>query len=78
METTVVNVVRDGDNLIVHARFRFPAADFSADEVTQIVKGFQAPDQTLAAVQISPLQAQINKQMGVSDMVFAKYNPTPR
>ena len=72
MKTIIQNTMRDGGNIVVTTQFLFPADEFTAAEAETIVKGFQAPAPKPAA-NVSPLQAKINKQMGLPDNIFAKY-----
>lgn len=77
MKTTIGQIVKDAGNWTAHVQFSFPADEFTADEVKQIVQSFQAPTPTPKAstsgLHLSAVQQQVNKMMGVSDSVFAKY-----
>jgi len=85
MRMTIQEPVRDGDAFVVRAQFIFPSLEYSADEAKAFVSKIEAEatkmdranqdgqNSKVAAMWIDPIQAQVNKQMGVSDRVFMKY-----
>jgi hypothetical protein len=85
MRMVIQEPVRDGDAFTVKAQFIFQSLEYSADEARAFVKKIEAEaskmdsasqdgqKNILAVIRIDPIQAQINKQMGISDRLFAKY-----
>lgn len=74
MKIEIKNRMHAGEDAVISASFIFPLKEFSLEEAEAIVKGFQAPTKPAPSVMLSPIQAEINKQMGVSAAQFAKYN----
>jgi hypothetical protein len=82
MRMTIQEPVRDGDAFVIRTQFIFPSLEYSADEAKAFVSKIEAEatkmdrasrDAQVAAMRIDPIQAQVNKQMGVSDTLFARY-----
>lgn len=77
-KVTIQSTMKDGDRIIVSAQVEFDAKEFTADEAARFVESAISAAQNkaaaLAAVHIDGVQAEINRQLGLSPLVFARYN----
>jgi len=71
-------IIRDGNRLVVDATVEFDGNEWTADQAESAVKSalgsLPAKSPTLAAMRLDPVQAGMNRKLGLSDAVFARYN----
>ena len=77
MDVSIVSSRQEGSKYIITCQVVLDGAGLSMEEAAQIVKNaLSGIDQALlklASIKIDAVQAAVNKQVGVSPLVFAAY-----